>query len=100
MTIDVRKGDTVRLHGRAIIDGRTDVPAVVTGTGSGDGEISCNVDRGNGHHFDVPGIARYGLQADGSNWWEWPEEGAPKREGEGDSSAPAAADVDAGKSPA
>lgn len=71
--VDVRKGDAVVLHGRALIDGLTVAPAIVTGTAAGD-KITAKVQRGNGAWFDVPGVAQYGETSDLSNWWEWPKD--------------------------
>lgn len=67
----VAKGDEVLLHGRAIVDGQTIMPAVVTGVSDGE-RITARVVRANGQSFDVAGVATKGDLGDGSNWWEWP----------------------------
>lgn len=103
---DVRKGDMVILHGRALIDGLQESPATVVGISGGD-KVSCTIDRGNGGKpFDVPGIAIYGPTSDQSNWWDWPKDEAgqpvrPEREPEGGEPAaepPLSSDADTLKS--
>jgi hypothetical protein len=70
---NVRKGDAVVMHGRALIDGRQVADAIVTGVGD-NGQVSAKIDRGNGTFFELPGTAGYGPSTDGANWWDWPRD--------------------------
>lgn len=71
----VQQGDDVIVHGRAIIDGQTEMPGKVLKVNQ-DSSIAVRVIRTNGQAFDVPGKVHNRDLGTGETYWTWPVEEA------------------------
>jgi hypothetical protein len=70
----VQQGDEVVVHGRGIIDGKTEMHGRVIKVNQ-DGSIAVRVTRDNGQTFDIPGEVHNRDTGDGSNYFTWPAAG-------------------------
>lgn len=72
--VDVRIGDKVVVHGRALVDGLTIADGYVAGIGADGSTINATIFKPSGAEYNLPATAKFGPTDDGADWWEFPKD--------------------------